>query len=119
MAIAGRIASTNACPKTAWAICPICARDVRRHSGWELQCRAALTGADLEAPLRRIAEARKAKELLGIPAARWVTQTVAIRYPADEESPRVAGTPRKVGAVPIGRKPMEQFVNWERYRRRT
>jgi nitroreductase len=63
--------------------------------------------------------ARRAKELLGIPPARWVRQTVAIGFPAEEESPRVAGARRTVGAVRIDRKPMEQFVNWERYGRRS
>jgi nitroreductase len=62
--------------------------------------------------------ARKARELLGIPAARWVRQTVAMGYPADEDATRVSSTPRMAGAVPIGRKPMDQFVNWERYGQR-
>jgi nitroreductase len=61
--------------------------------------------------------ARKAKELLGIPAARWVRQTVAIGYPADEMGTRAAGTPRMVR--PIVRKPLEQLVSWERYGRRS
>ena len=63
--------------------------------------------------------ARKAKELLGIPPARWVRQTVALGHPADETATRVASTPRMVGVVPIGRKPMEQIVSWERYGRRS
>jgi nitroreductase len=63
--------------------------------------------------------ARKAKDLLGIPAARWVRQTVAIGYPADDKATRVASTPRMVGVVPIGRKPIEQLVSWEKYGRRS
>jgi nitroreductase len=61
--------------------------------------------------------ARKAKELLGIPAARWLRQTVALGYRADAKATRVAGT-RMVGVVPIGRKPLEEFVSWERYGKR-
>jgi len=62
--------------------------------------------------------ARKAKDLLGIPVARWVRQTVALGYPADENATR-AGRSRTVGVVPIGRKPMDEFVSWERYGKRT
>lgn len=62
--------------------------------------------------------ARKAKQLLGIPEERWVRQTVAIGYPADENATRVASSPRMVGVLPsIGRKPLEAFVSWERYGR--
>jgi len=63
--------------------------------------------------------ARKAKELLGIPAARWVRQTVALGYPADEKATRVAAIPRMAGVVPIGRKPLNEFVSWERYGNRS
>jgi nitroreductase len=61
--------------------------------------------------------ARKAKELLGIPAARWVRQTVALGYPADENATRV-GRSRMAGVIPIGRKPVAEFVSWERYGKR-
>jgi len=63
--------------------------------------------------------ARKAKELVGIPAARWVRQTVALGYPADEKATRVAAIPRMAGVVPIGRKPLNEFVSWERYGNRS
>jgi nitroreductase len=63
--------------------------------------------------------ARKATELLGIPAGRWVRQTVALGHPADARATRVASTPRMVGALPLGRKPLEQLVSWERYGRRS
>ena len=62
--------------------------------------------------------ARRAKELLDIPAARWVRQTVALGYPADEKATRVSSTPGMVGVLPIGRKPTGKFVSWERYGRR-
>ncbi|TME76943.1 MAG: nitroreductase [Chloroflexi bacterium] len=63
--------------------------------------------------------ARRAKELLGIPAARWVRQTVALGYPADEKATRVAAVPRMTGVVPIGRKPLSEIVSWERYGKRS
>ena len=62
--------------------------------------------------------ARKAKGLLGIPEARWVRQTVALGYPADDNATRVSSTPGMVGVLPIGRKPTGEFVSWERYGRR-
>jgi len=62
--------------------------------------------------------ARRAKELLGIPEARWVRQTVALGYPADDNATRVSSTPGMVGVLPIGRKPTGEFVSWERYGRR-
>jgi len=65
------------------------------------------------------ANARKAKELLGIPDGRWVRQTVAIGHPADAKATRVASTPPMVKVLPsIGRKPAVEFVSWERYGRR-
>jgi nitroreductase len=63
--------------------------------------------------------ARKAKELLGIPAARWVRQTVAIGHPADEKATRVSSSPRSARAIPIVRKSMDELVNWERYGKRS
>ena len=62
--------------------------------------------------------ARKAKELLGIPSGRWVRQTVALGYPADERATHDAGSPRMAGVVPISRKPLGEFVSWERYGKR-
>lgn len=59
---------------------------------------------------------QKAKELLGIPKERWLRPTVALGYPADENATRVSSTPRMVGVLPsIGRKPMAEFLSWERY----
>jgi nitroreductase len=58
---------------------------------------------------------RKAKELLGIPEARWMRHAISLGYPADEAATRVSGTPM-AGALPsVGRKPIREFVSWERY----
>ncbi len=63
--------------------------------------------------------ARSAKELLGIPAERWIRPTVSLGYPADPSARRVSGT-RMASALPsIGRKPMDDFVSWERYGQRS
>ncbi len=59
---------------------------------------------------------RTAKELLGVPDARWLRPTVALGYPADAEATRVRSTPRMLGVLPsLGRKPMDAFVSWERF----
>ena len=62
--------------------------------------------------------ARKAKELLGIPDGRWVRQTVAFGYPADEKATRVSSTPGMGALMPLGRKPLGEFVSWEHYGKR-
>jgi nitroreductase len=64
------------------------------------------------------ANARKAKELLGIPEGRWVRQTVAFGYPADEKATRVSSTPRMAAVMPLGRRPLGEVVSWERYGKR-
>ncbi len=59
---------------------------------------------------------RRAKELLGIPAERWLRQTVALGYPADENARRVSSMPGIVAVLPsIGRKPTTEFVSWGRF----
>lgn len=62
--------------------------------------------------------ARKAKELLGIPDSKWIRPTVALGHPADENATRVSSTPGMAGMIPIGRKPMRELLSWERYGKR-
>jgi len=50
---------------------------------------------------------------------RWIRQTLAIGYPADENATRISSTPRMVGVCRRSGKPMEEFVIWERYDRRS
>ena len=61
----------------------------------------------------------RAKELLGIPAERWVRQSVALGYPADARAHRFSAEPDtgKRG-LSLGRKPMDAFASWERLGRR-
>jgi nitroreductase len=61
---------------------------------------------------------RTAKELLGIPSDRWLRPTVALGYPADAQATRVSSTPHMARVIPTGRKPMREFVSWERYGKR-
>jgi nitroreductase len=61
----------------------------------------------------------RAKELLGVPAERWVRQTISLGYPADEHATRVSSTPGTRGALPsLGRKPLSEFASWEYYGKR-
>ena len=64
--------------------------------------------------------AAQAKALLDVPPERWVRTAISLGYPADEQAHRVRSTPRTAGALPsLGRKPVDQFVSWERYGQRT
>ena len=61
---------------------------------------------------------RTAMELLGIPKDRWLRATIAMGYPADANATRVSSTPNMASVIPLGRKPMDEFVSWGRYGRR-
>ena len=59
---------------------------------------------------------RKAKELLAIPEERWMRHAISLGYPADDDATKVRTTPELARALPsIGRRPMADFVSWERY----
>lgn len=59
------------------------------------------------------------KALLGIPAERWVRQSVALGYPADARAHHFSAEPDtgKRG-LSLGRKSMDAFASWERYGQR-
>ena len=61
---------------------------------------------------------RRAKELLGVPAERWVRTAISLGYSADARARVVSSTPGLRGTVPLGRKPLAEFASWERYGRR-
>jgi nitroreductase len=59
------------------------------------------------------------KELLGIPAERWVRQSVALGYPADALAHHFSAEPDTGNrGLILGRKPSDAFASWERYGRR-
>lgn len=60
------------------------------------------------------------KELLGIPAERWVRQTVALGYPADARAHRFSQEPEPGlrAGLALGRKPVDAFASWERFGQR-
>ena len=57
---------------------------------------------------------RAAKDLLDVPHARWMHQTVAFGYPADADATRVSRTPGAVPGLPLGRRAMSELVSWEK-----
>ncbi len=57
----------------------------------------------------------KAKDLLGIPEDRWMRQTIAMGYPADDAATRVSGTPMARALPSLGRRPLTELVSWERF----
>ena len=61
------------------------------------------------------ANARRAKELLGVPSSKYVHTALSLGYPADERALRLSASRGTLTDVPIGRLPMRKFVSWERY----
>lgn len=64
------------------------------------------------------ANQQRARDLLGVPAGRTLRTVIALGYPADAAATRLSASPPGVrAAVPVGRKPLEELVSWERYGR--
>ena len=102
---------------------------VMQDAGWAFDCGRLAQNIQLAAWAHGVGsciatlfpeenEAR-AKELLGIPAERWVRQSVALGYPADARAHRFSAEPDSGNrGLGLGRKPMEEFASWERYGQR-
>ena len=63
---------------------------------------------------------RRARALLGVPDQRWLRTSIALGYPADELALRTSAelaSRRAPVELPIGRRPLDELVGWERYRR--
>ena len=63
------------------------------------------------------ADAERASEMLGVPPERWLRTCISLGYPADAHAVRVSRQAGTAG-VPLGRKPMAEFVSWERFGQR-
>lgn len=61
---------------------------------------------------------RRAKALLGVPAHLVLETAISLGYPADEAALRLSRAPEAARDAPIGRKPLDALVSWERYGRR-
>jgi nitroreductase len=58
---------------------------------------------------------RRARELLGVPASKWLHTAISFGYPADERALRLSANRGGLAEVPIGRQELAAFVSWERY----
>lgn len=58
-------------------------------------------------------DVERARELLDLPADRWLRHSIALGYPSGDRSEWIGGLAPDV--VPRGRKPLSSFVHWERY----
>ena len=61
----------------------------------------------------------RAKELLGVPEERGLVTAISLGYPRNEDALRLSSDPTAASGVPFGRKPMTEFVSWERFDQRT
>jgi nitroreductase len=59
-----------------------------------------------------------AKAVLGAPDDRTLRTILSMGYPADEQARFVSAGPGRP-IVPVGRKPLDELVSYERYGRRT
>jgi nitroreductase len=57
----------------------------------------------------------RARELLGIPAQRWMHTAISLGYPADERALRLSADRAGLTTVPIGRQELADLVSWERF----
>ncbi|MSP78302.1 MAG: nitroreductase [Dehalococcoidia bacterium] len=56
-----------------------------------------------------------AQELLGFPPDRHLWNVISLGYSADVRAARVGPQSSVRSQVPLGRKPLSEFVSWERY----
>jgi nitroreductase len=63
------------------------------------------------------ANTARAKELVGVPAKRWLHTAISLGYPADERALRLSADQAGLTDVPIGREELSKLVSWERFGR--
>lgn len=61
------------------------------------------------------ANTARAKELLGVPAKRWLHTAISLGYPADERALRLSADRAGLTEVPIGREDLSALVSWKRF----
>jgi nitroreductase len=57
----------------------------------------------------------RAKQLLGVPAERYLHTAIALGYPADAQAVRLSANRAGLSAVPLGRVELSELVSWERW----
>jgi nitroreductase len=60
---------------------------------------------------------QRARELLGIPAKKWIHTAISLGYPADERALRLSADRAGLTGVPIGRQELSDLVSWESFGR--
>jgi nitroreductase len=60
------------------------------------------------------ANTRRAKDVLGVPASKWLHTAISLGYPADEHALRLSADRRGLTDVPLGRTELTSLVSWER-----
>ena len=61
---------------------------------------------------------RRAREILAVPASRWLHTAISLGYPADANALRLSSDRTGLTDVPIGRTSLEDLVSWERFGQR-
>lgn len=61
------------------------------------------------------ANTRRAKDVLGVPATRWLHTAISFGYPADGRALRLSADRAGLTDVPLGRKELSSLVSWERF----
>jgi nitroreductase len=61
------------------------------------------------------ANSARAKDLLGVPAKRWLHTAISLGYPADDRALRLSADRGALTEVPIGREDLSNLVSWERF----
>ncbi len=61
------------------------------------------------------ANMERARQLLGVPAKRWLHTAISLGYPADERALRLSADRGSLSSVPLGRTELADLVSWERF----
>jgi nitroreductase len=61
------------------------------------------------------ANKQRARELLGVPAGRWLHTAISLGYPANAAALRLSQERGNLTEVPIGRRDLDELVSWERF----
>jgi nitroreductase len=61
------------------------------------------------------ANSERARELLEVPARRWLHTAISLGYPADDSALRLSTNRTGLTEVPIGRREASEVMSWERF----
>jgi nitroreductase len=61
------------------------------------------------------ANTRRAKDVLGVPASKWLHTAISLGYPADDKATRLSANRGSLSEVPLGRLDLSALVSWEHF----